>query len=67
MRRLDHGDFHITNKILKVLCSKDLQLVRDLGSFDIRSHSLRFVDVLCSYFWPHIGHLRKWTKMSVCH
>ena len=30
MRRLDHGDLRITNKIFKLLCSKDLQLARAL-------------------------------------
>ena len=35
-------------------CSCDTQY-----AFDMRYHYLQFLDVLCGYFWPRIGHLRK--------
>src|SRR5688572_21698773 len=35
-------------------------------SFTMRSHSLPFFTIRCSFFWPDIGQLAKWGLWELC-
>jgi hypothetical protein len=42
----------------KLLPFRKLQPPREINGFHVLSHSLPRVQVMCCYFWPHIGHLK---------
>ena len=57
--------FRITHKTSKLLYFSELR-INHVSLVYIRSHSLVFIAIRCSYFWPDIGQLGKSGLKELC-